>query len=202
VGHDGGPLHGRQQRLRDPGPPGRHRISVSDGETRFSVAQIVDHPSYTDASGSGYDFSLLKLSTPITFNNKIRPACLPTATSGDFAGVDAIVSGWGTTSSNGNQATSLREVTVQTMTNTQCRQSYGSTINTSMLCAAVNGGGKDSCQGDSGGPLTTNVSGRYTLIGVVSWGRGCALAAYPGVYARMTSVSSWITATTAGASLC
>ncbi|KAF0288013.1 Trypsin-7 [Amphibalanus amphitrite] len=134
-----------------------HRIGTSDGEMRFSVAQIIDHPSYTSASGSGYDFSLLKLSTTIDFSslsNRVAPACLPTG--GEFSNVNAIVSGWGTTSSGGSQATVLREVTVQTMTNDQCRRAYGSTINSSMLCAGVEAGGKDSCQGDSGGPLVTD----------------------------------------------
>ena len=180
-----------------------HRIGTSDGEMRFNVEQIIDHPSYTSASGTGYDFSLLKLSSTIDFSNldnKVAPACLPTG--GDFADVDAIVSGWGTTSSGGSQATALREVTVQTMTNAECRRAYGSTINSSMLCAGVDGGGKDSCQGDSGGPLVTDVSGRYTLIGVVSWGAGCGDAGFPGVYARVTEVTSWIEQNTADANLC
>ena len=72
-----------------------------------------------------------------------------------------------------------------------------------MLCASVPAGGKDACQGDSGGPLVTpGPSLSWDLAGVVSWGRRCAEARYPGVYARVTSQLAWITATTAGATTC
>ena len=45
--------------------------------------------------------------------------------------------------------------------------------------------------GDSGGPLIT--CGK--LVGVVSWGRKCALG-YPDVYSRISSHCDWISANT------
>ncbi|RLN97141.1 hypothetical protein BBJ28_00026850 [Nothophytophthora sp. Chile5] len=67
-----------------------------------------------------------------------------------------------------------------------------------MVCA---GGqtNKDSCQGDSGGPLISEMSAEDVLIGVVSWGNGCGLAGYPGVYARVSSGREWIESVATGA---
>ena len=42
------------------------------------------------------------------------------------------------------------------------------------------------------GPLTYNNNGRATLVGVVSWGIGCASPGYPGVYARVTEALGFI----------
>jgi trypsin len=73
----------------------------------------------------------------------------------------------------------------------ECNKAYAAYggITDNMICAGVPGGGKDACQGDSGGPL---VFGRF-LVGIVSWGVGCALPNYPGVYSNIDTLKSFIT---------
>ena len=56
-----------------------------------------------------------------------------------------------------------------------------------MIC----GGGHwiDTCQGDSGGPLVANIDGKFTLVGVTSWGKGCGGVNSPGVYVDISHPS-------------
>eukprot|EP00959_Pyramimonas_sp_CCMP1952_P468002 9492510-Pyramimonas_sp.AAC.1 len=65
-----------------------------------------------------------------------------------------------------------------------------------MLCAqGVNSAGQvtDACQGDSGGPLVCASGGAaYVLHGATSWGYGCAMQSYPGVWSRVSYVRDWI----------
>lgn len=59
-----------------------------------------------------------------------------------------------------------------------------------MICAGWKEGGRDSCKADSGDPLIQ--TDNKQLIGVVSFGYGCAEPDAPGVYGRVTFVRDWI----------
>ncbi|MFJ9843853.1 S1 family peptidase [Kitasatospora sp. NPDC101155] len=106
------------------------------------------------------------------------------------AGTRAQVYGWGDTSGRGDYSPVLRGVDVPMVPDQACAHAYpggpdGRFDARGMVCAGEEKGGKDACQGDSGGPLI--VGGR--LVGLVSWGTGCAEAGRPGVYTRVSSVT-------------
>ncbi|XP_049788114.1 trypsin alpha-3-like isoform X2 [Schistocerca cancellata] len=152
------------------------------GGTTHSIATGYIHGSY---SGNDYDICVVQVSNAFSFNSNVQAVGL--ASSEPSAGTSVTVTGWGTTSSGGSVSNTLLGVTVQIIDRNTCNRSYGS-ITSRMICAGVTGGGKDSCQGDSGGPL---VSGS-TQVGIVSFGEGCGLANYPGVYANVANLRSWI----------
>ena len=104
-----------------------------------------------------------------------------------------IVSGWGSISSSGPTSNYLRKVAVPIISNATCNSNYGyGSVTDQMLCAGRPQGGIDSCQGDSGGPMFINDAGLPKLLGVVSWGEGCAWANYPGVYSHVANMRGWI----------
>lgn len=85
--------------------------------------------------------------------------------------------------------TALRKVSIPIVNQEDCKKVYseaGAPVTDRMICAGAPG--KDACQGDSGGPLVRN----GILIGLTSWGIGCARPGYPGVWTRISAVSTWI----------
>ncbi|WP_336943017.1 trypsin-like serine protease [Acinetobacter modestus] len=67
-------------------------------------------------------------------------------------------------------------------------------ITQNMLCAEspMQDSLTDACYGDSGAGLTINNLEKPYLLGIASWGAGCARVGYPGVYTRVANYSDWI----------
>jgi len=170
---------------------GKHRRTVEGpNEQRRSVVRIVVHQQYDDFDLFN-DIALLHLGTAFTETMYVKAIALPEPMFQTHPG-DIIVSGWGTTQQGGQLADILQWVLLPTVSDETCRMNYPSeTVLDSMLCAGYPQGGRDSCQGDSGGPLVTTAN-PPVLVGVVSWGYGCAQPNLPGVNTEVSYFVNWI----------
>jgi len=153
---------------------------------------VYNHLAYNDDTYVN-DIAVLTLARDVNFTADVAPICLPPA--GDlYVDKVATIIGWGKTNFNdltGNPV--LLEAEVPIWSNSNCSQSVSGTVTDDMVCAGLREGGKDSCQGDSGGPMMLQDSqGRWMLVGIVSWGNGCAAPNSPGVYTRVSNYLQWI----------
>ncbi|KAG8201092.1 hypothetical protein JTE90_028762 [Oedothorax gibbosus] len=159
------------------------------------VVPIV-HEGYNPMSSLKNDIALLRTTTPFNFKDTegfINGACLPSRDLADNVTGIGTVTGWGTTSQGGSLSAQLKAVDVPILPDAKCKEAYQDAFQDTMLCAGYEEGGKDSCQGDSGGPFVQrSANGVSTLIGIVSWGRGCAQPKYPGVYTETAHYMDWI----------
>jgi secreted trypsin-like serine protease len=178
------------------------------GGEPHAVSQVVVDSNYVVTNGVGNDVTLLRLSTP----SRQRPiAVAPARPSLWRAGVLATIAGFGTTSeSDGTPPSQMRWAQVPFVTDAYCAGAYpkgtaelpddGYFDPATMVCAGYRKGGTDTCEGDSGGPLLAPVSSTHRirhrhrrprqvrrtelmLVGATSFGKGCAEAGHPGVYA-------------------
>merc|ERR1712110_1304527 len=177
---------------------GEHDHCKAQGS--FVLASVVHkHPNFDiDSASVDNDIAILKLSKDLTFSDKIKPACLPTNATKDYSGKASTVSGWGGTKANTPmepvdqpRQCALKETIVNILkpSSKKCSDFIGDSSSTTLLCGWAKG--SDACQGDSGGPLTVAENGKYVLLGVVSYGSGCATE-NPGVYARVQGFLPWI----------
>ncbi|XP_067101828.1 transmembrane protease serine 4a isoform X1 [Osmerus mordax] len=157
-----------------------------------SVDRIILNGEYRPTAND-YDLAMMRLSSPIAVGGSRLPVCLPPKDLYLPAEASMVVTGWGYLEEKGKVSPVLQKANVPLISTSQCSSSniYGSAITPRMLCAGFKEGKVDACQGDSGGPLVY-LSGRWRLVGVVSWGVGCARAGRPGVYSNVDEMLNWI----------
>ncbi|XP_014612384.1 PREDICTED: serine protease snake-like isoform X2 [Polistes canadensis] len=186
---------------------GLHNIEDKKSGIMIHIERIIRHPFYKPPIIYA-DIALIKLQEAVEFSTLIRPACLYQQY--DKLCSTAWVSGWGATKYFGNPSKKLRKAELDLISNIACSLRYNSTfripngITPSMICAGqLNSKDdlynaddiKDTCQGDSGGPLQRlhpRYSCLYQVIGITSFGAGCAIENSPGVYTRVSYYLNWI----------
>lgn len=170
---------------------------------QFNVLRIIRHPNY-NASNLDYDYALIEISGRFSFNNWVQPVALAgPGSSAQAVGNTVKVSGWGwTTPGSVSPSNSLRAVNVPIISNSAADTQLDATspshhpITARMIATgAVNSSRLGACHGDSGGPLVYKPAGQPAVqIGVVSWGVSRCNGGInsPSIYARVSSVKSWI----------
>ncbi|CAH2217608.1 jg18841, partial [Pararge aegeria aegeria] len=168
----------------------------SEGVPYHVCAHFV-HPLWNTSNlhSHDYDYQLLLLETPIPVSSVSRPIAIGTK-SDVKAGAMTSISGWGHLQyKKSSMQDYLHRVFVPVMARSECRQmpegNYDK-ITPRMFCAGYVSGEKDSCQGDSGGPVVINAK----LVGLVSYGVGCAAPRRPGVYSNVPMAREWIRSVT------
>ncbi|KAM4743486.1 transmembrane protease serine 4a [Anableps anableps] len=175
------------------------RWKVTSGETHMnifggsSVDRIILHGKY-NKDKNDYDLAMMRLSSPISVGDKRKPVCLPPKDLSLPDKTPVVVTGWGLLTEDGKAASTLQKANIEIIARSTCSSPtiYGSYITPRMICAGNLKGNVDACQGDSGGPLVYFSFSHWNLVGVVSWGVGCARENRPGVYSNVDEMLNWI----------
>uniref|UniRef100_A0A8D0LBM7 Serine protease 27 n=1 Tax=Sphenodon punctatus TaxID=8508 RepID=A0A8D0LBM7_SPHPU len=168
----------------------------------MDVGEIITHPKYAGEATSG-DIALVRLTQPVKFTDYILPICLPAASVSFPPGKKCWVTGWGDINEGQDlpPPQTLQKLQVPIIDTRTCRRLYNidmgdrlprKAIQDDMMCAGYAEGMKDTCKGDSGGPLVCKEATEWLLVGIISWGEGCAVRNRPGVYIRVTAYQDWI----------
>ncbi|XP_057193678.1 serine protease 27-like [Triplophysa rosa] len=168
---------------------------VNVHEVSRTVSSLIIHTAYSSITNDN-DIALLRLSSPVTFTDYIRPVCLASQNSVFASGTSSWITGWGDILNGVSLPAplALQETVVPVVPNIQCNFLLGAgSVTNNMMCAGYVQGGKDTCQGDSGGPMVSQLCSKWVQSGITSWGYGCADPNSPGVYTRVSQYQSWIT---------
>ncbi|KAJ8683975.1 hypothetical protein QAD02_019767 [Eretmocerus hayati] len=164
------------------------------GESR-GATKIIQHEDYNPDDSYANDIALIKLDSPLTYTELIKPVPLPDSHEKIPAKSVAVVSGWGLLGGDiPFLPEHLQKAQIWIANQDYCQKvmkELGYKVTSTQICANDPSNRRGQCNGDSGGPLTVN----GTLTGIVSWSYKdpyCASTKYPGVYTRVPEFIDWI----------
>ncbi|XP_064622680.1 chymotrypsinogen A-like [Lineus longissimus] len=162
------------------------------------IRTVKKHERFDGMTHNGFDIAIIKLKTPVVFDDVTSPICLPESQEDVVpVGADCVVSGFGLVDAKGEQDIEvLQFIPQRVIENSVCeipyRYHHRKVIHDDNVCA---GGGvpQSACHGDSGGPLSCYRGRRWVLDGIVSWGGApCGKHQEPDVYCRTSHYVDWI----------
>lgn len=179
-----------------------HKQNLFSMGTSYQVKKILIHQKY-DKLTSDNDIALIYLEE----EPGVQPIFLPTPfllknnIYNHAAKDDCIIIGFGKTSMDSDMSLYLKKANIGLMNieDTNYPPEY---ITENMIIAGdfndpldLNDN-EDTCQGDSGGPLFKEIIFEqkiyHILIGLTSWGYGCGLENYGGIYTNCSNYIEWV----------
>lgn len=158
----------------------------SDG-LKVPISYVAVHPDFGKVSTFDSDLAVITLNSEVLPESDVKTTCVSPSEPPVFSPVT--VYGWGKVGYTERLSPVLREVTVKILPRDACK-GYGKNFTANMICAGDVG--KDACIGDSGGPLLMKKYGVTIVVGLVSFGKGCGMNDFPGVYTSLVHYRDWI----------
>ncbi|NWI76482.1 ACRO protein, partial [Dryoscopus gambensis] len=184
--------------LTEPGP----------GAERRRIERVLVHQDYDDDSERN-NIALLELDGPVECNDYIQLACVPDSSLAVPELKTCYIAGWRATAGSGQcpgaedglgtagtrPGWPRAEAKAAGAAAWQSRAWAVPRMTPRILCEP--GAAPDPslpAQGDSGGPLVCkdNVGDYFWLVGLASWGRGCAGDRRPGIFTSTQHFHTWI----------
>ena len=164
----------------------------------YNVTKIQIHPGWNRLT---YENDIALLTIAGTPPSEVPVLAIPSKDLGKtfiIPGTKTKVIGYGDTTQGGQQSFLLQCGCTPIVSKNDPRVQYNpDKIKNGMILAGKSFGtpatNVDACAGDSGGPLLYVYNGTTYLVGIVSWGTGCALYGYPNVYTDVNYYREWIT---------
>ncbi|NXX26108.1 ACRO protein, partial [Nicator chloris] len=166
------------------------------GAEVFEIKRLLVHRGYEHDTERN-NIALLELDQPVECSDYIQLGCVPDRSVAVAELKTCYMAGWrASPDSAPGPHLVLQEAKVRLIDVQLCNSSrwYGGAVHPQDLCAGYPRGGIDTCQGDLGAPLVCKdrAKDRFWLVGLASWGRGCAGAKRPGVFTSTQHFHAWI----------
>lgn len=168
----------------------------NESTTESVVSNIFVHPQYNTSGGTMQnDIAVLELANVVD----VPATTLFEGNPETFNDTLAFIAGWGAIEFNAVNGSELytnllQDASVPLVSLERCNssESYQGGILNTQMCAGYREGGVDSCVGDSGGPLYLIQNGKQVQVGITSFGNGCGLPNFYGVYTNISEFRTWI----------